>query len=255
MTAVVLSGCNPNLNVAQICEAQPQMCTDVAQESWCRRTRSEFIHSRYINHRDGGADNMYQLLTHAEDYNRCMSNVVHMVDKPGTQGDTNRGHWYTLSIQSLETLKQQSRDSSDPLLALYHWTRDKNPQAQQRFLQAEQAGLVTSRKAMQLAAIYFAKQQPNKSHHYVKRLLTGVELSSRYDQELFELAANSYKQQGQQAQALVFALLSNSQQISAEALAKHYRVAIDQLQQIEQESDKVKRLLNDGEFDPEQWKM
>ncbi|QIZ76628.1 DUF2989 domain-containing protein [Ferrimonas lipolytica] len=254
-TVVVLTACQPQLNSKQICADNPQLCADIDQKRWCRRPRSELVHTRYMAEQMPSATNTYQLLIDTESYQNCMATIADMVAKPGTNSNSNSTQWYLRSIDTLENLQKQTETDPDPLLSLYHWARSKDPAAKQRFLAAESAGKVIERKAKHQAAVYFLKNEPAKAHGYVMQLLSNYEIDQENDKELLDLSALSYLKNNLQEEALVMMIIGNSPQIAVGMIGGHFKVSDAELARFEQEADKVRRLLNKGNFEAEHWKL
>lgn len=156
---VLLSGCGDLFapSIKSICEDHPQFCADLNTDGWCRAERSEIIRHRF-NYKDDNSDRpKHQLLINYENYESCISKAsqieyIKYRDKEFARKEA------TVSInKALKQLQWQTKNSPDPYISHYQWSRFGYEEAKARFVAAAKQGVFTEpRYYTDLASILIA---------------------------------------------------------------------------------------------------
>lgn len=133
-----LSACDSlkNDSLNNICKQFPALCAELPATTDCRYKRTTLIRARYYDHIEPSDLHTRQLLDQLNDYHLCMEATLHLEFTRNKQRKARRLESYlkadALMIETLERVK----DTQDPMLAYYLWTKHKDMRARQVFLKA-----------------------------------------------------------------------------------------------------------------------
>ena len=154
-----LSGCEKQPDTSTICKNNPELCSDLHADSWCRYEKGDLIRKRYklkFTESPSGKQ-IYQQLLNLEKYNQCIelaAGVQHILHPERTN---DRVRAFGLSAQSLSQLQDTTKNSQDLYLAFYHWTRFNDMDAQKIVLAAYKAHQIDDILLLSQVASYFQK--------------------------------------------------------------------------------------------------
>lgn len=130
-----LSGCDRLFKptVAEICTADPSLCQDLNQDGWCRSEKATIIRMRYAHKDDESEHYKYPLMLAFEDYLGCVDKASGIQHIKYREKEATRLKGVLTAQKELKRLSRETRDSTDPYLAYYHWSRHGNQAALERF--------------------------------------------------------------------------------------------------------------------------
>jgi len=160
-----LFGCDNDVNTGTICKNNPELCSDLHKDSWCRYEKADLINKRYTLKQTPSptGEQLYHLLINLENYSKCIelaAGVQHILHPERTN---DRVRAYGLSAQSLAQLQETTKDSTDLYLAYYHWTRFNDEKAQAIVLNAEKKQQVDDIELLARIASYYQKFDAKKA--------------------------------------------------------------------------------------------
>lgn len=147
-SALALSGCDALFKpkIRNICEDYPQFCADMNEDGWCRAERSEIIRHRY-EHKDDDTDRpKYQLMINYENYESCISKAAQIEYKKYREKEFARKDAAVSINKALKQLQWQTKNSPDPYISYYQWSRFGYNEAKERFVTAARQGVFTEPK-------------------------------------------------------------------------------------------------------------
>ncbi|WP_246616290.1 DUF2989 domain-containing protein, partial [Shewanella sairae] len=162
---LALLGCEDSENTQVICNKNPELCADLHKDSWCRYEKGDLIRNRN-KLKDipvPSGKEIFEQLIYLEDYNKCIelaSGVQHILHPERTN---DRIKAFGLSSQSLSELQETTKDSADPHLAFYHWSRFNDTNAEKILFKAEKDGMVTDLYLQAQLGAYFLKSEPQRA--------------------------------------------------------------------------------------------
>ncbi|BAJ02126.1 DUF2989 domain-containing protein [Shewanella violacea] len=154
-----LSGCEKQLDTGSICKNNPELCSDLHADSWCRYEKGDLIRKRYelkFTQSPSGKQ-LYEQLLNLEKYNKCIelaAGVKHILH-PERSNDRVRA--FGLSAQTLSQLQDTTKNSQDLYLAFYHWTRFNDIEAQKIVLAAYKNHQIDDILLLSRVASYYQK--------------------------------------------------------------------------------------------------
>jgi len=160
-----LFGCDNGVNTGTICKNNPELCSDLHKDSWCRFEKADLINKRYkLKHTPSPTgEQLYRHLLNLEKYSKCIelaAGVQHILHPERTN---DRIRAFGLSAQSLAQLQATTKDSTDLYLAYYHWTRFNDEKKQAIVLNAEKNQQLYDIELLATVASYYQKFDAKKA--------------------------------------------------------------------------------------------
>jgi hypothetical protein len=170
-----LFGCEPSSNTETICNKNPELCSDLHKDSWCRFEKGDLIRGRYKlkQTKEPRGEQLFDQLLYLEDYNKCIelaAGVKHILHPERTN---DRARAFGLSSQTLMQLQATTKHSQDPHLAYYHWSRFNDVESGKVLFAAEKNGLIKDIRLKAQLAAHFLKDDPLKSKRLYAQALDG----------------------------------------------------------------------------------
>ncbi len=135
LALISLSGCGDLFEptISEICESHSEICLDLSLDARCRVERAEIIRLRYYNQDTKDDAYKYPLLLNFEKYLTCVEEVQHIehVKRKGKEATRLKG--VITAQREIKRLSRETKDSLDPYLSYYHWTRFNDKDAFHRF--------------------------------------------------------------------------------------------------------------------------
>lgn len=163
-----LTGCSKGKTISEICEDRPEICEEFTGGGHCNEERSDLIYKRYDEFRLPSDRNRYKLLVSLEDYTDCIalaSQIEHIKLK---EKKTERMIGYLAAIEETKRVSHLTRASDDPYLLFYHWSRNANSKALNKFLQLEGTKALESATLQYFLATYYSKKDSEKTIELLK---------------------------------------------------------------------------------------
>lgn len=163
-----LASCSKGKSIAEICKDRPEICAEFTGGGHCNEERSDLIYKRYSEFRLPSDRNRYKLLVSLEDYTDCIalaSQIEHIKLK---EKKTERMIGYLAAIEETKRVSNLTRASDDPYLLFYHWSRNANKKALEKFLTLEGTKVLRSATLQYFLATYYSKKDTEKTINLLK---------------------------------------------------------------------------------------
>ncbi len=204
LLTLFLTGCGDNVNLAQLCEDNVEICNELGQDSWCKSERRDVVLNRIKVKNENLDTDKYNLLIAYEGYIKCMSlasQIQHIKLKEKT---TLRKNNLLKAKANMSLLSEQSVNSKHPHLLYYYWSRESNDLALAEFLQLEGSEILENSTAQFHLATYYIKRNTKKTlgllYHSLELHQPGTELSP----EVLQTLATIFTQKKQYKQAYIW---------------------------------------------------
>lgn len=253
-SALFISACGDLFapSIKTICEDYPHFCADLNTDGWCRAERSEIIRHRF-NFKDDDSDRpKYALLVNYENYESCIAKAsqieyIKYRDKEFARKEA------TVSInKALKQLQWQTKNSPDPYISYYQWSRFGYEDARARFVAAAKQGVFSEPKYyIDLAsiliaddplaardALFMALSQYGNVEQEIDGHITGMLMTLSMDIENYRMAYVWSKVTNHFADSI-----DNSQLV---ALSSQYSLPVDILDRL---ADDITGAIESREFD------
>jgi hypothetical protein len=237
-----LFGCDNGRNSELICKNNPELCSDLHKDSWCRFEKADLIRHRYALKQSSSptGKQLYQQLVHLEDYSKCIELAAGVQHKLNTYRTRDREQAFAVSTQTLAELQEFTRTNNDVHLAFYRWMRF-NDQAGFTIVEDtyKQGNLVDNDIITQLAA-YYVRVSPRDAKSLYLHLLSTSE-PANVDPDWFLALASIYRQQQDsekeylltRANLLMSENLADEEQVLAIINSDHKRALVLDRQAVE----------------------
>ncbi len=192
--SLLLSGCTDifEKSIADICEDHPQMCKNLNKDGWCRAEKSRIIKSRYHHFLAPDEEYKYQLLLGFEDYKACISKASQIEHIKLKEKKTGRVKALLAAEKELKLLARDTRDSDNPNLVYFHWSRFGSESHLDKFLSYRDKGLLETPELQVALASYYVKFDQEKT---IDALFHALELYQEGDEinpEIFKSLTNIF---------------------------------------------------------------
>jgi hypothetical protein len=166
-------------SIANICEESPTFCNDLNADSWCRAEKSVIIRLRYQDSVEPRDKNKYDLLLGFEDYKKCIDKASKIEHIKFKEKQTGRVEGLLTAERELKRLSRLTKDSVEPHLLYYHWSRNNNEDAIKTFMQYRDTGELETPELQVALASYYTKFDLPKT---IKTLHHALELHEEGDE-------------------------------------------------------------------------
>lgn len=247
------TGCSDKVNLNKICEEHKEVCDELTQDSWCKSDRVKVIASRVdVIKKDLDVDK-YKVLLAYEGYIKCMelaSQIQHIKYK---EKMTRRKDNLIQAKNMLSTFVKETLSSKHPHLLFYHWTRNSDEEALDRFLQLEGTPALENATDQFNLATYYIKRDYKKTFGFLYRSLElhvpGEEISG----EVFQTLATMHYKKKQYKQAYIwlrtYQLTQDKPDKEVETSLQQYIKAFDLDEDfLDKVADTTLDKIEDGEF-------
>ncbi|MGI2170907.1 DUF2989 domain-containing protein [Shewanella sp. MF05960] len=191
-----LFGCDNDRNSNLICKNNPELCSDLHKDSWCRFEKADLIRHRYLlkQHSSPTGKELYQQLIYLETYSKCIELAAGVQHKLNTDRTRDRERAFAVSTQTLAELQESTQHNNDLYLAYYRWIRFNEQAGLEIVEQAYQQGQLDDPEIIGQLASHYVRFAPNDAKALYLQLL-GTTDASLINPDWFLALASIYKQQ------------------------------------------------------------
>lgn len=187
LSVTSLTGCGDLFEptISEICESHSEICTDLSLDARCRAERAEIIRLRYYNQDSKDDAYKYPLLLNFEEYLTCVEEVQHIehVKRKGKEATRLKG--VITAQREIKRLSRETKDSLDPYLSYYHWTRYNDKEAFHRFERYAASNRVSDPKLLIALASVQIKTDQQRTIETLYRALSLYTDSDDIDVSIF----------------------------------------------------------------------
>ncbi len=249
---VTLSGCEKRpITVREACEAYPNICADLNQDNWCNAERRQLILTRYANETDETPSHQYYLLKDLQDYSQCIELASSIEHRKLKAKQSHRIEAYINSLNNIEKLAKQTKDSEHPLLMYWHWANRGNNDALERLLELEGQPIMQTPELQFALATYYAKEDSSKMLAFLFRALRLYTPEQRFNVEIPESLVTYYLNQQRTDEAYIWALVAiqfNSEVLQADQLNNIFTQSDERKDSLADTADNIIDQIEEGQF-------
>ncbi|WP_414827665.1 DUF2989 domain-containing protein [Alteromonas sp. H39] len=248
-----LSACSDMFEptISEICQEQGAFCTDLNQDHQCRYEKAEIIRDRYYHQNEATDGHKYNLLLKFEDYLSCIEKAAHIEHKKFRDKEATRLKGVLTARKEIDRLSRETRQSSDPYLSYYQWSRYGHEDALQRFMHYSRTGQVTDPELLINLASIQVKDDLDATVNTLYKALSLYQNSEDVDEEIYATLVTIGMEKENYRMAYVWSgVLANyndnvntSQQ---QAIAQQFELPVKVLNEV---TDDITSALDSGEFD------
>lgn len=211
LTSIVffLFGCNfeKQKNVVEICSEHPQMCRGFNTDAWCKSERSDIIRTRYSQLKNPSDKNRYSLLIQFENYRDCVHKASQIEHLKLKKKKNSRIEGYMMAKQALAQQAANTKNSHDPALTYYHWSRFQDEYALKRYLRFEKEKKLETPQLQVFLAEYYNKIDYQKTIQILLHALSLYNEGDTIDGTIFDSLSTLYMSNSDLKSAYIWAYL------------------------------------------------
>ncbi|GGP76268.1 DUF2989 domain-containing protein [Shewanella ulleungensis] len=191
-----LFGCDNDRNSDLICKNNPELCSDLHKDSWCRFEKGDLIRHRYLLKQRSvpTGKELYQQLIYLEKYSKCIELAAGVQHKLNTDRTRDRERAFAVSTQTLAELQEYTQHNNDLYLAYYRWIRFNDQAGLEIVEKAFKQGELSDPEIISQLAAHYVRFAPNDAKTLYLHLL-GTTDSALINPDWFLALASIYKQQ------------------------------------------------------------
>ena len=260
---IFASGCDDLFtpSISTICEEHPELCAGLNKDGWCRAEKAEIIRHRFDNLNNNDDAHIYTLLNHYENYEACIEKATQIRHIKYRDKEADRMQGYLTAQAAIKQLSRETRNSSNPNLQYYHWSRYSDDTAKSRFLaQAKQGQFKTPELWMKVASVYLKRDNEQARKALYKALSYYDDIDS-VNPDIFKSLITVNLDDERYASAFVWAnVYAEVDETGEVALAETRPLVLRPVNKIAlgDIADKIEEAINQGNFNADRiglWRL
>lgn len=263
LTLPLLNGCDDLFRptIPAICEEQPQICEGLNEDGWCRAEKAEIIRHRYDNMHNADDSHKYVLLKHYEAYEGCIEKATQIRHIKYREKESDRMEGYLTAIEAQKQLSRETKDSNDPYLLYYHWSRNNDERAKKRFMAQARNGKFNSADLWIKTASIHLKRDNEQARKALYKALSYYDDIDDVSPMVFESLITVNLDDERYASAYVWAnVYAEVDDMGEQALERTHPLLLKPINydQLTSMASKIEDVINDGEFNADKvglWRL
>ncbi|WP_088330690.1 DUF2989 domain-containing protein [Lacimicrobium sp. SS2-24] len=183
--------------VKEICEQQPQMCSDLNPDSWCRAEKALIIKNRFMQSQAPTDRRTYEQLLNFEAYKKCIAKASQIEHIKLKERKSDRVKGLLTAERELKRLARETQGVDSPHLLYYHWSRFQNEEALRGFLAYENTAQMEYPEMQVALASYYIKFDRIKAINLLYRALELYQEDETIDIEIFRSLTSLFMKEEQ----------------------------------------------------------
>lgn len=176
---LLLIGCKNVPQTQIICNNHPFICKDLHKDSFCKDQREALILARFdtLEQKPSLDMALYNELLVSEKYRDCIGLKSEIRHVQHTERTTDRTDAYLAILRRIKKLSGATKNSKNPYLAYYHWSRYRDKKALSIFLEDEKEGKIDKPQLKAWLADYYSRKDPEKSIDLYKQAIAETDVN------------------------------------------------------------------------------
>lgn len=215
---ITTTSCGPSKkdSLINICQSDPELCSDLHKISNCRYKRTDLIRARYYDKIQPSKEHTIDLLDELDAYESCIELTLFMQFTRNKERKKQRIENYFMTQKLMKDRLKTIKGTQDPHLAYYLWTRYQDLNAKTVFLNAaDQKDIKDVKLLIKLATLY-AKEDPQQSLDLFYKALQETKSIDVLPKNAFTSIMTIFYQNKEFEQAYIWALLAKEQNAEEE---------------------------------------
>ena len=251
MAPLFLTACEQD-RIQTICEATPQFCVDLHEDSWCKFERSDLIRARKQQADTPNDANIHELMVNLKIYRDCLDPLLGMEYTKRKERKNDKLEAVIKADAALERLEQQTTGSDYPYLLLWHWQHEGDHQAKARFIAlADRPQMQQPELQKELAELLIIRDGPaamRALHHALSLYGADATIDTDIIADLLTLYTRERRYREIWIWSRVLSQLGHTETVNLERIDTYARFDQEQQQQMLQEVDTIIQQLKTGAY-------
>lgn len=208
--ALLLSSCflSKKDDLASICKSNPELCADTHKIGDCRYLRTNVIRARFYDKLEPSDLHTRNLLNELNEYESCLELTLFIQFTKQRGRKQQRLENYLQTQALMKKVLNKSKNTQDPHLAYYLWTRYQDLNAKQVFLEAARNKDLKDLKLLIKLATTYSKEDPQNSLNHFYEALSQSKSIDEIPKSTFTLIMTIFYQNKNFEQAYIWALIA-----------------------------------------------
>lgn len=210
ITSVTLIACVPDNKdgLTNICESDPELCSDLHKIGDCRYKRTSLIRARFYDKVEPSELHTRDLLRELDEYESCLELTLFMQFTRHKERKTHRIENFLTAQKLMQSKLEASKGTQNPHLAYYLWSHYQDQDAKRVFLKATRNKNLKDPKLLIKLARVYAKNNPQHALNLFYKALQGSKSIDELPESTFTLIMSIYYQNRAFEQAYIWALIA-----------------------------------------------
>lgn len=185
LSSFLLSGCNKTVTISELCDDNPKVCLTFTADTWCKVERKNLLVHYDLFNKFNTDDERYQVLLTLEKYESCMAIAAQIEHVKLKEKQENRIKNKDNAKKEIAKLVNESKQSTDPHMLYYRWSRFAESKAINQLLTLEGSNELETPELQLIFATYYTKRNPRKTLAYLFHALELYQPEDTINTEIF----------------------------------------------------------------------
>lgn len=250
---LALIGCDSLPTARAICLEDPQLCRGLNEDGWCQAQREKVIYSEYELKQKRTEPKIYNALVAWEGYRDCSELAGHVEMKRLKIRQSQRIGGYIRAEEAIRDLLKETAKSNHPSLLWYHWSREGNQAAYEKFVALEESGQLDTPELVLHIAAHYAGDDQEKAIDYLLKAVAMYDDEDDIDPVIFSRLTTLTYQVGDYKHSYVWALVTKERDagtVNMKLINESSKLTIFEQKRAQEIADDILSQLGDPGFKP-----
>ena len=203
-TSFFLFSCDSGPNLADICQQDNEICAVFTPDSWCKSERKNTIFALSSLKETPSEQLKYHLLLSYENYAKCVAFSTKIEHIKLKEKRTARIKNHLKAKKLIEKLSNETKNSTNPDLLFYHWSRYLDENALNAFLAMEGSAMLETPNAQFHLATHYSKRDTGKTLTLLFHALELQKPEHAINPEIFQTLSTIFMDKNKPKQAYIW---------------------------------------------------
>lgn len=249
----LLSSCNDRPEVKTICQQDPHLCRGLNEDGWCQNERAEVVYSEYALKSERNEFGIYKALVAWEGYRDCIELAAHVEMRRLKIRQSQRVEGYIRAEQAITDYLAETQNAQHPSLLWYHWSREGNKEAYEKFVALEKSGQLDTPELILNIAAHYAAEDQEKAIGYLLQALTMYPDEDDIDPKIFAQLTTLTYQLKDYKHSYIWALVTKKKEagvVDMARLQEDGHLTVYEQHRAEEIAEQILTQLGTPEFKP-----
>lgn len=202
--SLLLQACNSEQTITELCEENVEICAEFVADSWCKSERKKILLSYKSLNLEPIDFNKYNVLISLENYKECMAFAGKIEHIKLKEKRSLRLQNTENAINKINALSDETKNSNDPYMLYYHWSRYLEKKALHKFIKLEGSPALESPELQFFLATYYTKIDDKKTLGLLYHALELYKADEKINPELLKSLITIFTDKKEYKQAYIW---------------------------------------------------
>lgn len=249
----LISACDSVPTVNELCDLYGETCQAFTPDSWCKAERKSVLLNTHFTAINNQGKDQYNLLLSLEDYKKCMNKAAKIEHIKLKEKKAFRLQNEVHAQEKIDILSLETKQSDDPYLLYYHWSRYLDNNALKKFLSYEKTGQLETPELQFFLATHYIKKDIKKTLGLLYRALELYRADDNINPEIYKSLVSIFTDKKEYKKAYIWLKVlalhtpeeANINETTLSDFAQIYNINAEKLDSV---ADNTLNKIIDGEF-------